>query len=374
MRNKKVVTITLALAGIISVGGAAGLHANMNRKMNEKHVAQVERKHETKRDMSKEEANQEETNQTETNQTETVNQVWYEDESIYLPEGAEIISNDEYGCGIAWDNCNISYMHYSKETQEDLGLGKLKPIVEDAIKKYSGQELGECDMQIFIEDPINVESETQDIDVENVIGTDIPDIDIDSLDTDAINADLEDDGVAVIETADDEVVIENADGTVTITSFEAEPISDEVRDIYYLDYKCYQVHILTESQRYDLWIDSVTGQVTVFNHEDETLGTFTNGWDIMDAADVEHELPAEEQKEFDDIIKTFVADDLKLGNVEKIYAQYMGVTYVGTSGNNIRAYYNVICKTVDGAVVEVTFDIGEKKVTSFRTSTHYLSK
>jgi len=52
----------------------------------------------------------------------------------------------------------------------------------------------------------------------------------------------------------------------------------------------------------------------------------------------------------------------------------MGVSYFGTSGNNVRAYYNVICKTVDGAVVEVTFDIGEKKVTYFRTSVMYLSE
>ncbi len=365
MRKKKGTILTLAIAGAITLSGAVGLYVCMAKNMQEEQVTQLEQKHEIGKEINQDETKQEDTKQKETEQDEVVNQIWQEDESIYLPEGAEIVSNDEYGCGIAWDNCDISYMHYSKETQEDLGLGKLKPIVEDAIKKYSGQELGECDMQIFLEDPINVESETQDVDVENVIVTDIPDIDIDSLDTDAINADLEDDGVAVIKTED---------GTVEINSVQAESVPDKVCDIYYLDYKCYQVHILTESQRYDLWIDSVTGQVTVFNHEDETLGTFTNGWDIMDAADVEHELPEEEQKEFDDIIKTFVADDLKLGNVEKIYAQDMGVTYTGTSGNNIRAYYNVICKTVDGAVVEVTFDIGEKKVTSFRTSTHYLSK
>ena len=46
MRKKKGIIITLAMAGLISVGGAVGLHASMERNMNEKQVAQVERKQE----------------------------------------------------------------------------------------------------------------------------------------------------------------------------------------------------------------------------------------------------------------------------------------------------------------------------------------
>ena len=166
------------------------------------------------------------------------------------------------------------------------------------------------------------------------------------------------------------------DGETHVTMIgvdESESMTEELRDIYYLDSKCYQVHILTESDRYDIWIDSVTGLVTVFNHEDEDLGTFTNGWDVNSAADVVYEVSSDEQKEYDAIIDSFIADELKLGTVEKFYAQDMGVSYFGTSGNNVRAYYNVICKTMEGAVVEVTFDIGEKKVTSFRTNVNYLS-
>ena len=59
------------------------------------------------------------------------------------------------------------------------------------------------------------------------------------------------------------------------------------------------------------------------------------------------------------------------GNVEKFYSQDAYVNYIG---NNQRAYYTVVCKTDEGAVVEVSFDIGEKTVTSFRTSAQYLSE
>lgn len=356
MKKKKGIIITLALAGVISVGGAVGLHASMNRNMEEKHVAQVERKQETSQEMNQENANQEATTQAEANQTETtqensVNQVWQDEENIYLPEGAEIVSKSEYGYEIAWDNCNISYKLFSKETQEDLGLGKLKPIVEDAITKYSGQSLGACNMEIFLEDPAAYElgSENENVDVDLVI------------DADAIDSATYEDGIAVIETEGDECVI---------IADEAESMPEEVREMYTLDSKCYQVHIRTDNQRYDIWVDSVTGQVTVFNYEDDNLGTFTNGWDIDDSVE-ECQLSDAEQKEYHTIIEAFVTDELKLGNVEKFYSQDAYVNYTGT---NQRAYYTVVCKTNDGAVVEVTFDIGEKAVTSFRTSAQYLSK
>ena len=377
MRKKKGIIITLAMAGLISVGGAVGLHASMERNMNEKQVAQVERKQEMSQEINQEDVNLEETDekvnnlnnidqsnaaQDENIKADTVNQTWNNEENIYVPEGAEIISDNEFGCEIVWDNCNISYMHYSYETEEDLGLGKLKPIIDSAVKKYAGEDLGPCDMQIFMEVPYDEGMETQEV----------------QGDIDAIIADCEDGETCEIKGEDGEIYeIKCEDGETCVTMFvvdESESMPEELRDIYYLDSKCYQVHILTESDRYDIWIDSVTGLVTVFNHEDEDLGTFTNGWDVNSGTDVVYEVSSEEQKEYDAIIESFIADELKLGTVEKFYAQDMGVSYFGTSGNNVRAYYNVICKTVDGAVVEVTFDIGEKKVTYFRTSVMYLSE
>ncbi len=388
MRKKKGIIITLALAGLISVGGAVGLHASMERNMNEKQVAQVERKQNMTHEISQENANKEDTehdnnaqedvDQSSVNQEQTVNQFWQDDEGIYLPEGAEIISDNEYGCDIMWDNCNISYMHYSFETEEDLGLGKLKPIIEASVEKYSGDELGPCHMQIFLEEPYDEGMEIQeaqgDVDASGVTDSyEVPDVDMADL-----IANYEGEEITIVETYDGETYeIKSEDGETYVTMIvdgESESMPEEVRDIYYLDSKCYQVHILTESDRYDIWIDSVTGLVTVFNHEDEDLGTFTNGWDVNSENNVVYEVSSEEQKEYDEIIDTFIADELKLGSVEKFYAQDMGVSYFGTSGNNVRAYYNVICKTTDGAVVEVTFDIGEKKVTSFRTSLSYLSK
>lgn len=374
MRKKKGIIITLALAGLISVGGAVGLHASMERNMNEKQVAQVERKQEITQEMNQANADIGDTehdntakvdvDQSSVNKEQSVNQFWQEDEGIYLPDGAEIVSDNEYGCDITWDNCNISYMHYSYETEEDLGLGKLKPIVDSAVKKYTGEDLGPCDMQIFMEVPYDEGMEIQEEQAD--------------IDIDAIIADCEDGETCEIKGEDGEIYeIKCEDGETCVTMYvvdESESMPEELRDIYYLDSKCYQVHILTESDRYDIWIDSVTGLVTVFNHEDEDLGTFTNGWDVNSGTDVVYELSSEEQKEYDAIIESFIADDLKLGAVEKFYAQDMGVSYFGTSGNNVRAYYNVICKTNDGAVVEVTFDIGEKKVTSFRTSVGYLSE
>ncbi|MBQ8166463.1 MAG: hypothetical protein IJZ96_05430 [Lachnospiraceae bacterium] len=377
MRKKKGIIITLEMAGLIYVGGAVGLHASMERNMNEKQVAQVERKQEMSQEINQEDVNLEETDekvnnlnnidqsnaaQDENIKADTVNQTWNNEENIYVPEGAEIISDNEFGCEIVWDNCNISYMHYSYETEEDLGLGKLKPIIDSAVKKYAGEDLGPCDMQIFMEVPYDEGMETQEV----------------QGDIDAIIADCEDGETCEIKGEDGEIYeIKCEDGETCVTMFvvdESESMPEELRDIYYLDSKCYQVHILTESDRYDIWIDSVTGLVTVFNHEDEDLGTFTNGWDVNSGTDVVYEVSSEEQKEYDAIIESFIADELKLGTVEKFYAQDMGVSYFGTSGNNVRAYYNVICKTVDGAVVEVTFDIGEKKVTYFRTSVMYLSE
>jgi len=376
MRKKKGTIATLALASAIVVSGAVGLHVSMAHDMQKEQVTEVEQNLEISTEMSTEEtaqadALQEETTQTDAPQEETSNQVWLDDESIYLPEGAEIVSKNEYSHEISWDNYDICYKHYSNETQEDLGLGKLKTIIEETIEKYAGQDLGECYMEIFLEDPAAYEDETQDNDVDYD-----PDINFEEI---ADNAG--EDGVVVIETADGvTTVIETENGVATVVDsytivVENESMPEEVRDMYTLDSKCYQVHILTDNQRYDIWVDSLTGEVTVFHYEDETLGTFTNGWDISYEADAaECQLSDEEQKEYDAIIENFISDDLKLGNVEKIYSQYADVSYNGVSGNNIRAYYTVVCKTDEGAVVEVSFDIGEKIVTSFRTSVQYLSE
>ena len=352
MRKKKGTMATLALASAIVVSGAFGLHVSMAHDMQEEQVTEVEQNVEISTEMIADETTEEDAPQ-----EETINQVWQDEENIYLPEGAEIISKSEYSYEITWNNCDISYKHYSNETKEDLGLGKLKAIIEENIEKYAGQDLGECYMEIFLEDPAAYEVETQDIDVDYA-----PDIDFEEIADNVVE-----DGVAVIDSEDGVTVIEFKD--------ENDSMPEEVRDMYTLDSKCYQVHILTDNQRYDIWVDSLTGEVTVFHYEDETLGTFTNGWDITnDVVAVECELSDEEQKEYDAIIEAFVADDLKLGNVEKIYSQDVGVNYNGVSGNNIRAYYTVVCKTDEGAVVEVTFDIGEKTVTSFRTSVQYLSE
>ena len=360
MKKKKVAVATLALAGAISVTGAMGLHVSMAHNMNEEQVTEVEQLKETTEMPGVEENTQGEANQAEDINEETVNQVWQENENIYLPEDAEIISESEGSYEIAWDNCNISYKHWSNETQEDLGLGKLKPIIEETVEKYTGQDLGDCYMEIFLEDPAAYDVENGN----NDAGL-YPDIDYDADDV-TYYYDEENGCVAVIET-EDGVIYE-----ILVDAVETVP--EEVRDMYSLDSKCYQAHILTDNQRYDIWVDSLTGEVTVFNYEDETFGTFTNGWDITREDGSECQLSDEEQKEYDAIIEAFVADDLGLGNVEKIYSQDADVSYYGVSGNNIRAYYTVVCKTDEGAVVEVSFDIGEKTVTSFRTSAQYLSE
>ncbi len=359
MKKKKAAVATLALAGAISVTGALGLQVSMAHNMKEEQVTEVEHLQESAKELGTEVDVQEKTNQADEIKAETVNQVWQENENIYLPEGAEIVSNSEGCYEIAWDNCNISYKHWSNETQEDLGLGKLKPIIEETVEKYTGQDLGDCYMEIFLEDPAAYDVENGN----NDAGL-YPDIDYDA--DDVTYYDEENGCVAVIET-EDGVIHE-----ILVDAVETVP--EEVRDMYSLDSKCYQAHILTDNQRYDIWVDSLTGEVTVFNYEDETFGTFTNGWDITREDGSECQLSDEEQKEYDAIIEAFVADDLGLGNVEKIYSQDADVSYYGVSGNNIRAYYTVVCKTDEGAVVEVSFDIGEKTVTSFRTSAQYLSE
>lgn len=360
MKKKKGAILTLALAGAITLGGAGALYAGMSKNMEEKQVAQVERKQEVSQETIQEEVAQEEVAQEETTQETGASQTWQEADSIYLPEGAEIVASGDYGYEITWDDCNISYKLFSKETQEDLGLGKLKPIIEDAITKYAGQDLGACNMEIFLEDP-----------AANELGSENENVDVDlNIDMDAVESTIDENGnVTAVIISDDGnecieyVCVEYADDT-------ADSMPEEVREMYTLDSKCYQVHIRTDNQRYDIWVDSVTGLVTVFNYEDENLGTFTNGWDIEDSSE-ECKLSDAEQKEYDTIIEAFVTDELKLGNVEKFYSQDAYVNYIG---NNQRAYYTVVCKTNDGAIVEITFDIGEKAVTSFRTSAQYLSK
>ncbi len=354
--KKKGTIITLALAGVITLGGAGALYAGMSKNMEEKQVAQVERKQEVSQKESQEVV--QEAEKAEEAKKADANQTWQEADSIYLPEGAEIVASGDYGYEITWDDCNISYKLFSKETQEDIGLGKLKPIIEDAITKYTGQDLGACNMEIFLEDPAAYELGSENADVDLNIDMDVVESTIDE-NGNVTAVIISDDGNECIEY----VHVEYADDT-------ADSMPEEVREMYTLDSKCYQVHIRTDNQRYDIWVDSVTGLVTVFNYENENLGTFTNGWDIEDSSE-ECKLSDAEQKEYDTIIEAFVTDELKLGNVEKFYSQDAYVNYIG---NNQRAYYTVVCKTNDGAIVEITFDIGENAVTSFRTSAQYLSK
>ena len=85
--------------------------------------------------------------------------------------------------------------------------------------------------------------------------------------------------------------------------------------------------------------------------------------------------PKEEKKEYDDMIASFVSDELKLGNVERVFGQYWGLAHImnGSEGD-VRAYYTALCKTEDGTMVEVSFDMGEKRVNSFDTTVVHSSE
>ena len=44
------------------------------------------------------------------------------------------------------------------------------------------------------------------------------------------------------------------------------------------------------------------------------------------------------------------------------------------SEGDVRAYYTALCKTEDGTITEVSFDMGEKRVNSFDTTVVYSSE
>lgn len=303
MRKKKGAISTLALAGAIVASGSIGLHVSMAHDMKEEQTTQIEQKHEMSLGINQEDATQEK-------------QVWLNDESIYLPEDAEIVEKSEVCYEITWDNYSITYWqdeYTAKETKEDLGLGKLMPILENTIEKYSGQDMEDCELDICL---------------------------VGSMDAD-----------------------EGMDSFATMT----------------YDYddseKCYQVQVSGVGQHgYVICVDSVTGEVTSFYHEDGSLGSFSNGWEIpAEEADiVEFELSEADQKEFDSIIEAFVVNDLKLGDVEKMYGHNVGLAYINNDNNDERAYYSVICKTDNGTAVEVTVDCGEKEVIGFNIDAVYM--
>ena len=130
MRTRKGVLLTLTVALGISLCGAGGLKVCMAKTMQSEVATQVEQKE----DIILEEGAQEViVNQV--NQANPVNQVWQEEKSIYLPEGAQIVSEAKNSYGIVWDNYTIEYWqgdkYLEKETQEDLGLGKVVLILKE---------------------------------------------------------------------------------------------------------------------------------------------------------------------------------------------------------------------------------------------------
>lgn len=325
MRKRNGVLLTLALVGTITLCGTGGLYVSMAKTMQKDTTTQVEHKAEEFMEENTQEAAE--------------NQIWQEEESFYLPEGAQVKELDKICREINWGNYTIRYYHGGwnnpKETQEDLGMAKLMPIIKSTIKQYSGQELRKCEMCVSLIGPVEGDEE--------------------------------------------KLIAEWADENGAHVEFvECIPRKDFSMPEFNIDKKYYEVSIFAEKQEYDIWVDSMTGEVLAYYYNDNTLGNYPNGWEIIKEADdvLEYKLTEAEQKEYDSIIESFVTDELKLGNLEKIYGQNWGVTPIANgSKNDVRAYYAALCKTDDGAMLEVTIDIGEKKVTSFNTMvTSYLTE
>lgn len=312
MRKRNGALLTLALAGTMALCGVGGLHVSMANAMQEEMTTQIEQKEATILDESTQET--------------AKNQVWQEEESIYLPEGAEIVAKNETGYDIVWDDCSIRYWQgepHAKETKEDLGLAKLKSILKNTIKQYSGQDMGKCELDVALVEPL----------------------------TDGIgNVDA-----SVFAPDNGTQYVEDAEG-VTQYVGDAEGVK-----VYDIDTKCYQVHVTGISQhKYIILVDSVTGEVTAFLHEDLSLGSFSQGWEM------------EKEKEYESIIESFVSDDLKLGNVQKIYGIRNGIRFDIDSSIQ-RTFYEALCKTDNGTVVEVTIDCGTKTVKGFCIDVVYLT-
>ena len=329
MRTRKGVLLTLAVALGISLCGAGGLKVCMAKTMQSEVATQVEQKE----DIILEEGAQEVI-------ANPVNQVWQEEKSIYLPEGAQIVSEAKNSYRIVWDNYTIEYWqgdkYLEKETQEDLGLGKLLPILQDTIKKYSGQDMSNCEIEV------------------SLVGTE---------------GDFEGG-----EACEPIVELETTDGKVCILG--GEPAEDATVREYEMDSKHYQVWVLFDKHQYFIMVDSVTGEVFGYSYLNQNLGDYSNGWEkVMSYDPVEYELSEEEQKEYDAMIASFVTNDLNLGNVEKVFAQDWGLAYLNNGSiDDARAYYSALCKTDNGTMVEVSVDMGEKMVICFDTTIIYSSE
>ena len=335
MRKKKGVIITVTTALVIAVCGVGCLHAGMEKTMQEEVVTQVE----SNPDVILEEGSPEEVE----NLVYQVNQVWQEEESIYLPEGAEIVAQGKDSYGIVWDNYSIEYWqndkYFAKETQEDLGLGKVVPILKDTIQKYSGQDMGNCEIEVVLADPVDDFEGGEDCEL------------------------------ITLETTDGEVLeLKSTDGDVHMFIADVEGAAN-VRE-YENDARCYQVGVSFDKHDYFICVDSVTGEVLQYYYQNNNLGDYSHGWGKLISYDaVEYELSEEEQKEYDAMIASFVTNDLKLGNVEKVFARDWGLAELNNGSiGDARAYYSAICKTDNGTMVEVSVDMGEKMVMSFDTT------
>ena len=347
MKKKNKALLTLALAGTIALCGAGGLYVSMAKTMQEESTTQVEQKDDKFiEDVTTTIEAKSETLSEEDTKEPAVNQVWQEKEKIYLPECAKINDSDDYYCRIDWDGYDIKFFSGDfpgdyEETKEDLGLGKLMPILKNTVKKYSGNDFDKCEIDVSLTGPLNLED-------------------------------------AVYDSEKDCYVIESEDGTRCMIEYGERVLTkNHAEGEYDETIKRYQVSIYEDKHWYDIAVDSVTGEVLAFVHHDLTLDSYTKGWEKITEADhiPEYKITESEQKEFDSIIASFVSDELKLGNAEKIYGQNWELNFVGDTDYDMRAYYSAICKTEDGSMVEVVVDMGSKKIVSFNTTIKsYLSE
>ena len=241
MRKKKGVIITVTTALVIAACGVGCLNAGMEKTMQEEVVTQVE----SNPDVILEEGSPEESSPEEIeNLVYQANQVWQEEESIYLPEGAEIVVQGKDSYGIVWDNYSIEYWqndkYFAKETQEDLGLGKVVLILKDTIQKYSGQDMGNCEIEVVLADPED--------DYEG--GEDCEPITLETTDGEVLE----------LKTTDGEVhmIIADVEGAANVREYEN-------------DAKCYQVGVSFDKHDYFICVDSVTGEVLQYYYQNSNF-------------------------------------------------------------------------------------------------------
>lgn len=294
MTKKKGTILALALTGVMIFGGTSGVCVSMAQTRQADTTTQMEQKASFVSEKTGDDL------------AVAKDQNWQEQESIYLPEGADLEHNEDGSYSIAYNDFDIVFYQGEgmvKESKDDLGLGKLIPIVEDTIKDYSGVDMEKCQMQIEMFD--NFENEYEDFGLSK--------------------------------------------------AYNYEP-------------KYYEVCVFGIPQHeYLICVNSVTGEVLGFDHTDNSLDSFSNGWKMENEGDV-CELSEEEQKDCDAAIEAFVRDDLKLGNIVETYDQICGLRY---GENNERASYTAFCKTENGDVVEVMLDCQNKTVISFSINPVY---